>query len=165
MTATAIGTVTHVARRRLVAFGHPMMNAGEVGFPTATARVLHVLASESRSFKIAEAADPLGTLVHDRQSSIVVDTRLEAETVPVSIHVEGVPDARRTEWQVEVASHRVMTPMLVLAAIANAVRATASDQTHVNPHGTKPRDDRRTWHGRSRGRHGTQKAAQRARAP
>ena len=41
---------------RLVAFGHPMMNAGQPALPTCTARVLHVLANERRSFKIAEAA-------------------------------------------------------------------------------------------------------------
>ncbi len=53
--ATAVGTVTHVAGKRAVAFGHPMLDAGEVGLPTATSRVIHVLASERSSFKMAEA--------------------------------------------------------------------------------------------------------------
>jgi hypothetical protein len=131
ISATAVGTVTHVGARRLVAFGHPMMNAGEVGLPTSTARVLHVLASESRSFKIAEALDPLGTLIHDRQSAIVIDSELQAETVPVTIRIRGVEGAQRTEWHAEVVSHRVLTPILVFAAIGNAMEATASDQTDV----------------------------------
>src|SRR5690606_35332000 len=111
--ATAIGTITHVAGRRLVAFGHPMMEAGELGLPTATARVLHVLASESRSFKIAEAIEPKGTLIHDRQAAIVVDSNLAASTVPVSLRLRGLEGAPRTEWSMEVASHRVLTPVLV----------------------------------------------------
>ena len=131
VSATAVGTVTHVAGRRLVAFGHPMMNAGELGLPTATARVLHVLASESRSFKIAEAAGPLGTMVHDRQAAIVVDSGIDAETVPVRVRIRGIDGAPRTEWNMEVASHRVLTPMLTFAAIANAVEATAADQSDV----------------------------------
>lgn len=131
VSATAVGTITHVGRRRLVAFGHPMMNAGEVGLPTSTARVLHILASESRSFKIAEALAPRGTLVHDRQSSIVVDTELEAQTVPVTLRIHGIDGAPREEWRMEVVSHRVLTPILAFAAIANAVEATASDQTDV----------------------------------
>ncbi|MEZ4246895.1 MAG: hypothetical protein R3B99_01435 [Polyangiales bacterium] len=75
MAATGIGTVTHVdpSNGRLVAFGHPMMNAGESGLPTCTARVLHVFQSVARSFKLAEAIEPYGTLVHDRQPAIVVD--------------------------------------------------------------------------------------------
>lgn len=131
VTATAVGTVTHVGRRRLVAFGHPMMNAGEIGLPTSTARVLHILASQSRSFKIAEGEQPLGTLIHDRQSAIVVDTGLEAHTVPVKLRIHGVQGAPRSEWNMEVVSHRVLTPILAFAGIANAVGATASDQTDV----------------------------------
>jgi len=131
MSATGIGTVTQVMGNRLVAFGHPMMNAGEIGLPTCTARVLHVLASEQRSFKIAEALEPVGTLIHDRQAAIVVDANHDATTVPVSITITGVDGAPRTRWNVEVASHRVLTPMLTLAAMANVVSATASDQTDV----------------------------------
>lgn len=129
--ATAIGTVTHVAGDRLVAFGHPMMQAGQIALPTATARVLHVLSNERRSFKIAETVAPLGALVNDRQAAIVVDTRLAAETVPVRIHVVGVPGAPRPEWNVEIASHRMLTPMLAFAAILNAVDVTTADQTDV----------------------------------
>jgi hypothetical protein len=152
VTATAIGTITHVGRRRLVAFGHPMMNAGEIGLPTSTARVLHILASQSRSFKIAEAIGPRGTLVHDRQSAIVVDTELEAATVPVTLRIHGIEGAPRTEWRMEVASHRILTPVLAFAGIANALGATASDQTdviftaemrvHIEGHGTVELEDK-----------------------
>ena len=130
--ATAVGTVTHVGRGdRVIAFGHPMMNAGQIGLPTATAKVLHVFTSASRSFKIAEAEHPLGTLVHDRQSAIVIDTGIQPALVPVQIRIHGVEGAPKTEWHVEVASHRALTPMLIFSALANAVGATDSDQTDV----------------------------------
>ncbi len=132
ISATAVGTVTHVAPRgRLVAFGHPMTNAGEIGLPTATARVLHIFASTARSFKIAEVTHPLGTMIHDRQSAIVVDPNLEPATVPVRIKIHGVRGAPRTEWNLEVASHRALTPVLVFSALANAVKATAAERTDV----------------------------------
>lgn len=131
ISATAIGTVTHVSRRRVLAFGHPMMNAGEVGLPTSTARVLHILASESRSFKIAEAGVPLGTLIHDRQPTIVIDPELEAEVVPVHLQIEGATGAPRSEWNMEVASHRVLTPLLAFAAMLNALEATSADQADI----------------------------------
>ena len=132
VSATAIGTVTHVGTgRRLVAFGHPMMNAGELGLPTSTARVLHILASVARSFKIAEAEEPLGTLVHDRQAAIVVDTGLEAPTVPMRLKLNGLVQPPRTEWNVELASQRLLTPMLIFSTLANAIKASSSDQTDV----------------------------------
>jgi hypothetical protein len=128
---TAVGTVTHVAGNQLIAFGHPMMNAGETGLPTATARVLHVLASEQRSFKIAEPVAPLGALVNDRQAAIVVDTAVRPATVPLRLRVRGPEGLPRGEWNVQVAAHRVLTPVLVLATLTSALEATASDQTDV----------------------------------
>jgi len=132
ISATAIGTVSHVGpANRVVAFGHPMMNSGETGLPTTTARVLHVFQSVARSFKIAEADQPLGALVHDVQSSIVIDTDVQPATVPVRIRLNGIPDPQRSEWNVEVAGHRVLTPVLVFGAILNAIKATSSDETDV----------------------------------
>ncbi len=132
VSATAIGTVTHVGTgHRLVGFGHPMMNAGEIGLPTATARVLHILASVARSFKIAEAGQPYGTLVHDRQAAIVVDTDVRAATIPMRVKIDGLTDPPKSEWNVELASHRMLTPMLIFSTLANALKASSSDQTDV----------------------------------
>jgi hypothetical protein len=131
ISATAIGTVTHVEGTRLVAFGHPMMNAGQPALPTTTARVLHILASINRSFKIAEATTPLGTLIHDRQAAIVVDTTLRADTIPVAVRVHGVTGASRDTWNVEVASQRMLTPMLTFGAVLNALSVTAGEQSDV----------------------------------
>jgi hypothetical protein len=127
--ATSIGTVTHVAGSRLVAFGHPMMNAGQPALPTATSRILHILASEQRSFKIGEARTSLGTMIHDRQAAIVIDTSLTPATVPMTVLVHGVAGAPKTEWNMELASHRLLTPMLGFSAIMNALSATAAEQT------------------------------------
>jgi hypothetical protein len=131
LNATAIGTVTHVVGRELVAFGHPMSNAGETGLPTATARILHVLANEQRSFKFGEAVAPLGALVNDRQAAIVVDSGVVAATVPVTLRLHGVDGLPHSEWHFEVAAHRVLTPVLILGAISSALDAAVSDETDM----------------------------------
>jgi hypothetical protein len=129
---TGVGTVTYVSRGgRTLAFGHPLLEAGALGLPTATARVLHVLVSELRSFKIAEAARPLGALVQDRQPAIVIDPDIAPARIPVRVKINGVEGAPKTEWHVEVASHRILTPSIVFAVISNAVRSTASDVSDV----------------------------------
>jgi hypothetical protein len=129
---TAVGTITYVGKGgRTLAFGHPMMEAGATGLPTATARVVHVLVSEARSFKIAEAGRSLGALVQDRQPAIVIDPDIQAASIPIRVKVNGAEGAPKTEWNVEVASHRVLTPGIVFAVIANAVKSTASDATDV----------------------------------
>lgn len=125
------GTVTEVAGKRLSGFGHPMMNAGEVRLPVATSKVLHILSSQRSSFKIAEALEPMGTLIHDRQSAIVVDTTQNAPVIPVRIKIDGVQGAPKTEWNAEVAVHERLTPLLVFSAMANAISATESGQEPV----------------------------------
>ncbi|HEX6245360.1 MAG TPA: SpoIVB peptidase S55 domain-containing protein, partial [Polyangiales bacterium] len=129
--ATGVGTVTYVDGKRLVAFGHPMLDAGEARIPTATARVLHVLASERSSFKIAEAVAPLGALVHDRQSTIVVDNGVAAQTIPMRVRLRGVPNLPRDLWNVEIASHRLLTSSLVLSAISSALGAAVNDMADL----------------------------------
>lgn len=129
--ATAVGTVTHVDGKRLLAFGHPMLDAGEARLPTATSRVLHVMASQRTSFKMAEALTPLGALIHDRQSAIVVDTDVAAETIPVSIRIKGLPGLPRESWQVEAASHRLLTSSLVLSALSSALSANINDLSEM----------------------------------
>ena len=129
---TGVGTVTYVDKGgRVLAFGHPMMDAGATGLPTATARVVHILVSQARSFKIAEAAHSLGALVQDRQPAIVVDPNIEPARIPIRVKVNGVQGAPKTEWNVDVVSHRILTPTIVFAVIANAIKATANDSTDV----------------------------------
>ena len=129
--ATAVGTVTYVDGKRAVAFGHPMLEVGELALPTATSRVLHILASERSSFKIAEALEPLGALVHDRQSAVVIDTTAKAHTIPIDIRLRGIHDQQRAHWRVEAADHRLLTPALVMTAIASAVGASINDTTDM----------------------------------
>ena len=65
VSAMGLGTVTRVEGDKLVAFGHPMMNGGVSSMPTAIGRVLWVLATQQRSFKLGEAVRPMGALVND----------------------------------------------------------------------------------------------------
>jgi hypothetical protein len=131
ISSTVIGTVTHVEGDRLVAFGHPMMEIGEVGYPTAVARVLHILSTVQRSFKIAEPTAALGTLVQDRQAAIVVDTSLAPAMIPVHLHLTGIPDTERNEWNFEIASHRSATSTLLSSSIQSAVKSVAGDADYV----------------------------------
>ena len=127
ISAQGVGTVTHVRGNRLVAFGHPMLQAGQLALPVANARVLHILASQMRSFKLSEVGATNGSLIHDRQAAIVIDTDLEASTIPLTVKVNGVAETGRTEWHMELANHRLLTPMLAMSATMNALKSTASD--------------------------------------
>jgi len=132
--AIGVGTITYVDGKRAIGFGHPMLDAGEMGLPTATARVLHILANERSSFKIAEAVSPLGSLIHDRQSAIVVDNDVPAHTIPIRVSIEGVPGVARRTWNMQAADHRLLTPGLVMTAIGSALSASVNDASDMMFH-------------------------------
>jgi hypothetical protein len=108
-----------------------MLEIGEVGYPTAVARVLHILSTVQRSFKIAEPISPLGALVQDRQAAIVVDTSIQPAMIPIHLRLHGVPDTERSEWNFEIASHRSATSTLLTSSIQSAVKSVAGDADYV----------------------------------
>ena len=131
MSAMGLGTVTRVQGDKLVAFGHPMMNAGVSSMPTAVARVLWILASQARSFKLGEAVRPLGAMVNDRQAAIVVDAKSTGPTFPATVEISGVDGAPRTHWSFTIAHDKFMSPSFVALAVGSAIEATTSERRDV----------------------------------
>jgi hypothetical protein len=132
MSATGLGTVTRVEGDRLVAFGHPMMEAGVTALPTAIGRVLWVLASEQRSFKIGMPVRPVGAMVNDRQASIVVSHSAQAPVVPVKMTIKGVPGLPVSSWNFEVVHERFLSPTFLSVALGSGLQAVANEQQDVS---------------------------------
>ena len=136
ISAMGLGTVTRVEGDKLVAFGHPMMNGGIAAMPTAVAKVLWILASQARSFKLGEAVRPLGALVNDRQAAIVVDAKSNAPSFPATVEITGVDGAPHTNWSFTIAHDKFMSPSFVALAVGSAIEATTSERRDVTWHAT-----------------------------
>lgn len=126
--AQATGTVTHVVGKKLLGFGHPMMEVGATHLPTAIAKILWVLSSEQRSFKIGEPVRPLGTLIQDRESTIVVDEDITAPTIPIKIDLAGDQTNPKKSWNMEIVHDKFMSPMWASFAFGDAVGVTLNDR-------------------------------------
>ena len=125
----ATGTVTWVGPRRVLGFGHRMFNAGEIYIPTTTSKIIHTLASVSRSFKIGRPARVVGSLVQDRQAGIMADTSKQIGTIPMTITMRA--PGRKQVYKVNLARHRLLTPSLVRTVMSNALSEAMSDVAHV----------------------------------
>jgi hypothetical protein len=126
VSASGTGTVTHVDGSKVLAFGHPMFNVGEIYLPIATAEVHTFLSALSTSFKLASPLKEIGTLLQDRQSCILGDTSQRADMIPVAVTVGG-PNRPEQTFHAEVVRHRFLTPMLAAGVISNAAQTSASD--------------------------------------
>ncbi len=125
---SGLGTVTYVEGDKLVAFGHPMMMGGYEDLPTALGNVHWVLATANRSFKLGEPTVTLGSLVNDRQASIVVDQTRKAATFPVTVDITGVVGAPHTHWEMEGTADQFFAPSVAILAIGSAAEATAAER-------------------------------------
>jgi hypothetical protein len=124
-----LGTATYVdGAGRVAGFGHPMLNGGDSAMPTCIGRVLWVNASALASHKVGECARPLGTLVQDRQSAIILDENLTAPTIPVDIEIVGAVGAPKTHWHTEITDDKFMAPGLASVVLGSVIEATTSER-------------------------------------
>lgn len=132
LTAAGTGTVTYVEGPRVAAFGHPMLNAGDVELPIATSEILTILPSQMSSFKMAAPLSEKGALLLDRQACVVGDTSQRAQTMAmqVTIHTSKPPGAESGNehtYRTELASHRFLTAPLAQAVVQSALQSGAPD--------------------------------------
>jgi SpoIVB peptidase S55 len=124
-----LGTATYVdGAGRVAGFGHPMLNGGDSAIPTCIGRILWVNASALASHKIGECARPLGTLVQDRQTAIVLDENLTAPTIPVDLDIVGAVGAPKTHWHAEITHDKFMAAGMSLVVLGSVIEATTSER-------------------------------------
>ncbi len=126
---TAIGTTTFVdGAGKVAGFGHPMLGGGDEALPSCVASVLWILASAQSSHKIGECARPLGTLVQDRQTAIILDENVVAPTIPVDVEITGVTGAMKTKWHSDVTEDKFLAPSMSAVALASVIEATTAER-------------------------------------
>ncbi len=123
-----LGTTTYVEGTKVAGFGHPMMEAGNSALPTCIGRVIWLMSSVASSWKMGECARPLGALIQDRQSAIIVDETKIAPIFPVDVKVSGVEGAPKLSWHVDVAEEKFMSASIVAAVFASVIEATVNER-------------------------------------
>ncbi|MBY0505942.1 MAG: hypothetical protein K2X03_18645 [Bryobacteraceae bacterium] len=119
MTAGADGTVTWIDGKKIYAFGHRFLSVGDTELPFARAEVLALLPSLTTSFKISAAREWMGAITSDRNTAVAGELGREAKLLPMRITVNG-----RQSYQVNVAPHRFLAPLMVQMAAFSALDAT-----------------------------------------
>jgi hypothetical protein len=116
---TAIGTVTHLDGDRLVAFGHPLFNAGAIDMPMVAVYVHAVMPLQSMSFKYASGGELLGTIKEDRNRAVAGVVGPGPPMVPLTVDIRTNGGERRFEF--ETVSNRPYTALFSGLAFGGAV--------------------------------------------
>ncbi len=149
----ATGTVTHIDGDRVYAFGHPFLDMGQVSFPMARSEIVTVMPSLASSFKVAATGPIVGALQQDRSAGIMGVLGEHANTIPVTLTVDGSGPART--YNVNVVRHSQLSPLILAMAVdtvvANAQRAagerTVTLDSEIDLEGLPPIRLREGWAG------------------
>ncbi len=107
----ATGTVTHVDRDRVWAFGHFGLTVGAIEIPMARADIYITLSSLQSSTKLSAIRETIGTFTQSRLPGITGVMGPVPKMIPVSVTWDASGTTRTRRY--EVASHREFTPLLV----------------------------------------------------
>ena len=117
---SAIGTVTYVDGDRVLIFGHPFFQAGDVRMPLSTAVITTIVASQQNSFKLGERGNEVGVATQDRRTAVGGQLGQFTHLMPITITIEaeGRPVQR---FHFESIEDRSLAPLLLSAAALNSV--------------------------------------------
>ena len=118
----ATGTVTHVDRDRVYAFGHPFLNLGTTAFPMTRARVLTVLPSLQISMKLASMGPVIGTVSQDRTTAVGGTLGTLPRELEINFTLSSARAATR-RFRLAVLRDQALTPLFTYVAVLNALTA------------------------------------------
>jgi hypothetical protein len=130
---SATCTVTYIDPKRLLACGHPILQAGPVSLPMTTADVVATLASPLNAFKIINTGANIGAFTEDGESAISGVLGAHARMIPMHIDVDG-PQGKRTV-NVEILNLPSLTlqamQVVLYDALLEANDSTADTSYHL----------------------------------
>ena len=121
MTYAGIGTVTDVFGDEVIAFGHPMLEAGRLELPMATATVDAVIPSMWTSFKLSTAGKTVGTLLVDRIEGVYGRVGKMPRMVPVSIAIDRGDFPGKDSYSYRVADSEELMPYMMEICLFSSI--------------------------------------------
>jgi len=117
---SAIGTVTYRDGDRVLIFGHPFFQSGQVRLPLSKANITTVLGSLNTSFKIGTPGTPVGTATQDRRAAVAGRLGSSPALMPMRVVVRGATP-REQRFSFQCIEDRSLLPQLVSAAVVNSL--------------------------------------------
>ena len=125
------GTVTWRKGNRILAFGHPFMQAGPSDMPMASAEIMTIVQSVARSFKLSNTGPIIGTIYQDRLTAIAGEIGRKPNTTHFEVHLEA-PGGKTRFFQGELFQNQNMSPIISAISLLESIydiMETADQQT------------------------------------
>ncbi len=121
MDLSVTGTITHIDRDRVYAFGHPFYNLGPTQFPMKKAYVYSIYPSLHQSWKIAAAGDAVGTVDQDRLVAVAGRLGKAPRMIPVEVKLKTSRGAER-RFSYRIVEDELFTPLLTFLSVLSVLQ-------------------------------------------
>ncbi len=116
---SAIGTVTYRAGDRILIFGHPLFQSGEVRLPLSTAAITTVIPNQQNSFKLGVTGRQAGVVTQDRRAAVAGTIGGVPRLMPLAVSVAS--GSGRQQFHFESIEDRALAPVLLGLAAINSL--------------------------------------------
>lgn len=117
------GTITHIEKDLVYAFGHPFYNLGPTQFPMKKAYVYSVFPSLYQSWKISTAAaEPVGTIEQDRVTAIAGRLGKTPRMIPVEVKL-ATSRGQQRRFSFRMVEDELFSPVLAFVSLASVLQA------------------------------------------
>jgi hypothetical protein len=120
LSASALGTCTHVDGKTVYGFGHPFNDLGETFLPMSVGYVYTIVSSTNISFKMGASIREVGAVRQDRNAGVVGEMGAKAPMVPFEVRFRNAVTKRTEDFRFEVTANRVFFQPLMLMALREA---------------------------------------------
>ena len=115
-----MGTITYIEDGKVLAFGHPFGQFGDVDFPLTGGYVYDIMPTLDASFKIMAPTATVGHVYRDHDAAIAGELRGAAAMLPVRVSVRDRSGPWRS-YSFEVVRKRELMPILVGSSVLGLV--------------------------------------------
>ncbi|WP_378951792.1 SpoIVB peptidase S55 domain-containing protein [Pelosinus sp. sgz500959] len=120
----ALGTVTYIEGDKVLAFGHPFLKKGNVGYFMTNAYIFTTINGLENSFKVGTVGEAVGIINQDRGSGIAGKVDQYPAVVPISMEVEDKGTGKKQEAAVQVVQDEQLFPALSATTLFNVIDKT-----------------------------------------
>lgn len=120
----AIGTVTYVDNDHLVAFGHPFLKRGSVGYFMHNASIFTVVKSVESGFKLGSMGAEVGTVTEDRGAGIAGKTGQIMSGIPMAITIRDLDMNKEKVAAVKIVDANELSPTLAATSVYSFLNKT-----------------------------------------
>jgi hypothetical protein len=121
---TGLGTLTLIEGGRVLAFGHSLLELGELNVPMTGGYVYDIMPSVMISEKIMSPTQVVGRVMRDTPTAIAGEVGTPADQVPMTIEVADRDLGRSRQFRLRLARIRELFPSLAATSVMTAVDET-----------------------------------------